>query len=298
MTTTKEPHTEATAEQTRPRGRPRSEKARTAILAAAIELLLEQVLHAMSMDDAAQHAGVSKATIYRWWPSKELLALDALATAWATPTPAAQRDTGSLRGDLLAGFRGWLRQLKQKPYGRVIAGLVAQAQTDPEFARLYREHFVQPRRAATRQLLVRGIDRGEIPADTNLELTLDLLYGPVYHRLLHGHAPLTDRFAQQVIDTVLTGITPPETKHHPGPAQTPGPAQPAAGQKSPPGGAAAPATPSRRRVRSAAGAPGPYRSRPTTPRAAGSATTGDQPTGAHASPPPRAAAADPVTPLP
>jgi len=175
----------------------------------------------MSMDDVAQRAGVSKATIYRWWPSKELLALDALATAWATPTLDTQRDTGSLRGDLLAGFRAWLRQLKQKPYGRVIAGLVAQAQTDPGFARLYREHFVEPRRAATRQLLLRAIDRGEIPADTNLDVTLDLLYGPIYHRLLHGHAPLTDRFTQQVIDAVLTGITPPANNPDPTPPRHP-----------------------------------------------------------------------------
>jgi len=217
MTTTEETSTE----ETRPRGRPRSEKARTAILAAAIDLLLEQGLHAMSMDDVAQRAGVSKATIYRWWPSKELLALDALATAWATPTPDAQRNTGSLRGDLLAGLRTWLRQLKQRPYGRVIAGLVAQAQTDPEFAKLYREHFVQPRRANTRELLRRAIDRGEIPPDTNIDVTLDLLYGPIYHRLLHGHAPLTDRFVQQVIDTVINGITPNRDQQIPPPTRNP-----------------------------------------------------------------------------
>ena len=88
------------------RGRPRSEKAKQAILTAASELLLEHGLHAMSMDDVAERAGVSKATIYRWWGSKELLALDALATAWAAPVPAAQRDTGSLRGDLLETFCG------------------------------------------------------------------------------------------------------------------------------------------------------------------------------------------------
>ena len=217
MTTTEETRTE----EPRPRGRPRSEKARTAILTAAIDLLLEQGLHAMSMDDVAQRAGVSKATIYRWWASKELLALDALATAWATPTPDAQRNTGSLRGDLLAGLRTWLRQLKQRPYGRVIAGLVAQAQTDPEFAKLYREHFVQPRRANTRELLRRAIDRGEIPPDTNIDVTLDLLYGPIYHRLLHGHAPLTDRFAQQVIDTVINGITPNRDQQIPPPTRNP-----------------------------------------------------------------------------
>ena len=199
--------TRVEAEQPR-RGRPRSEKARKAILEAAIELLLEQGLHAMSMDDVAKRAGVSKATIYRWWPSKELLALDALASEWAPPAPAAERDTGTLRGDLLARFRPWLRQLNQKPFGRVIAGLVAEAQTDPDFAQLYREHFVQPRRDATRPLLLRAIERGEIAPDTNVEVTLDLLYGPIYHRLLHGHAPLNDRFVQQVVDAVIAGNSP------------------------------------------------------------------------------------------
>jgi AcrR family transcriptional regulator len=188
-------------------GRPRSESAHQAILAAAMDLLLAKGLHAMSMEDVARQAGVSKATIYRWWPSKERLALDALAMEWATTTPAGQRRTGNLRGDLLARFRPWLRQLNRKPYARVVAGLVAEAQQNPEFAELYREHFVRPRRDATRELLVRARDRGEISAGTDLEVTLDLLYGPIYHRLLHGHAPLTERFAQQVIDHVVTAIS-------------------------------------------------------------------------------------------
>ena len=101
-----------------------------------------------------------------------------------------------------------MRQLNRKPYARVVAGLVAAAQTDAEFADLYRQHFVQPRRDATRDLLIRARDRGEIDADTDLEVTLDLLYGPIYHRLLHGHAPLTERFAQQVIDAVIVAISP------------------------------------------------------------------------------------------
>jgi AcrR family transcriptional regulator len=197
----------STAEETRSPGRPRSEKAHKAILAAAMELLLDQGLHAMSMDDVARRAGVSKATIYRWWPSKDRLALDALATEWASTPPAGQRHTGSLRGDLLTRFLPWLRQLNRKPYARVVAGLVAEAQTHPEFAELYRKHFVQPRRDATRELLLLARDRGEIAANTNLEVTLDMLYGPIYHRLLHGHAPLTERFAQQVIDNVIAAIS-------------------------------------------------------------------------------------------
>ena len=162
----------------------------------------------MSMDVVAERAGVSKATIYRWWPSKEVLALDALATEWQVTGSANSRDTGSLRGDLLARFRPWLRQLRQKPYGRVIAGLVAEAQADPEFAELYLERFVRPRREATRPLLLRAIARGEVPADADLEVALDLIYGPIYHRLLHGHAPLDDRFARSVIETALVGIAP------------------------------------------------------------------------------------------
>jgi AcrR family transcriptional regulator len=195
-----------TTPETRPRGRPRSEKARVAILDAAMTELLERGLHAMSMDDVARQAGVSKATIYRWWPSKELLALDALAAEWAASASAGERETGNLRDDLLARFRPWVRQLSSKPFARVVAGLVAEAQTDPEFAELYREHFIRPRRDATRELLDQARNRGEIAEDTDLELTLDLLYGPIYHRLLQGHAPLTERFAQQVIDHVITSI--------------------------------------------------------------------------------------------
>jgi AcrR family transcriptional regulator len=194
--------TRGLAEQPK-RGRPRSEKARKAILEAAMDLLFDRGLRAMSMDDVAKQAGVSKATIYRWWPSKELLAVDALFSEWAASLPNAERDTGTLRGDLLASFRPWLRQLNAKPFGRVIAGLVAEAQTDPEFGQLYREHFVQPRRNATRPLLLRAIERGEIAPDTNLDVALDLLYGPIYHRLLHGHGPINDRFVQQVIDAVI-----------------------------------------------------------------------------------------------
>jgi AcrR family transcriptional regulator len=196
-----------TAENTRSPGRPRSEKAHQAILTAVMELLLDQGLHAMSMDEVARRAGVSKATIYRWWPSKERLALDALAEEWAAAPPVSLRDTGKLRGDLLARFRPWLRQLNRKPYARVVAGLVAEAQTNREFAELYRSHFVQARRDATRELLLRARDRGEIAVDTDLDVTLDLLYGPIYHRLLHGHAPLTEQFVQQVINYVIAAIS-------------------------------------------------------------------------------------------
>ena len=200
------PGGEGTAEAA-PRGRPRSEKAHKAILGAAAELLLARGLSAVSMDAVAERAGVSKATIYRWWPTKETLALDALYTEWDAARPYS-RDTGSLRGDLLALLRPWARLASSRPYGRVIAALLAEAQTDPVFAAEYRQRVVEPRRDQARAVFRRAIERGEIPADTKIEVALDLLYGPLYHRLLHGHAPLTGRFAQDVIDMALSGIQP------------------------------------------------------------------------------------------
>jgi AcrR family transcriptional regulator len=188
-----------------PRGRPRSEKARKAVLDAAAELLLERGLSAVSMDAVAERAGVSKATIYRWWPTKEALALDALHTEWAAAAPDP-RATGSLRADLLALLRPWAELVRSRPFARVIAALVTEARTDPVFDAEYQQRVIKPRRDQAREVFRHAIDRGEIPADTNLEVALDLIYGPLYHRLLHGHLPLNDQFVRDVVDMALTGI--------------------------------------------------------------------------------------------
>jgi AcrR family transcriptional regulator len=190
------------------RGRPRSERARTAIVEAASELLLKHGLTAISMDAVAERAGASKATIYRWWPSKELLALDALFSDWDVVHPE-KPDTGSLDGDLLALIRPWARQLAAKPYGRVIAALLTRAQCDPEFATEYRDRFIEPRRDRGRVIFARAIERGEISADTDVEAALDLVYGPFYHRILTGHAELTDDFACTVVNYVVAAVAQP-----------------------------------------------------------------------------------------
>ena len=189
---------------TRRPGRPRSERARQAILQAAADMLLDEGMARVSMDAVAERAGVSKATIYRWWPSKERLALEALVE-W-TGTGSSPRDTGSLRGDLLALVQPWVREIRRRPFGRVIAALVTEARSNAEFAEEYRRHFVELRRVPMRAAFERAIARGEAPADLDVEVALDLIYGPIYHRLLHGHAPLTDRFATSVIDLALAGI--------------------------------------------------------------------------------------------
>ena len=199
------PMSESVASEQKRRGRPRSEKARTAILDAATELLLEQGLETVSMDEVAERAGVSKATIYRWWPSKQTLALDALYHEWDTARPEPP-DTGSLRADLLALLRPWIRRVRARPYGRVVAELVAEAQTDPEFASIYHARFVAPRREPARALLATRDRSRRAPPDIDVELALDLVYGPLYHRLLHGHAPLNDRFVRDVVDAVLAGL--------------------------------------------------------------------------------------------
>ena len=187
------------------RGRPRSEKARKAILDATADLLLARGLSAVSMDAVAERAGVSKATIYRWWPTKETLALDALYAEWAAAGPAP-RDTGTLRGDLLSLLRPWARLVGERPHARVIAALLSEAQTDPAFAEEYRRHVVEPRRALATAVFLRAVERGEIDEGTKIDVALDLIYGPLYHRLLQGHAKLTDRFVQDVVDMALNGI--------------------------------------------------------------------------------------------
>jgi AcrR family transcriptional regulator len=197
---------EPTTTEKSARGRPRSEKARQAILDAAIELLLAQGLEAVSMDEVAQRAGVSKATIYRWWPTKQTLALDALYHEWDTFRPSLP-DSGTLRADLLAITRPWIRRARERPYARVVAALVEETHTDPAFAKLYHERFVNPRRDPARAVLKRAIERGQIPKETDIELALDLIYGALFHRLLHAHAPLTNRFLENVIDATLTGVT-------------------------------------------------------------------------------------------
>jgi hypothetical protein len=95
----------------------------------------------------------------------------------------------------------------------VIAALITEAQTDPVFATEYRQRMVEPRRDQAGAVLRCAIERGEIRADTNIEAGIDLLYGPPYHRLLHGHEPLNDRFTQDVIDMALSGIQPVPDRH-------------------------------------------------------------------------------------
>jgi AcrR family transcriptional regulator len=150
----------------------------------------------------AARAGVSKATIYRRWRTKELLALDALFHAWAA-THGPARVTGGLQADLFSLLRPWVQLLRKRPYGPVIAALIAEAQTNAGFAAEYRTRFDGPRREQARAIFGRAIERGEAAAGTDVELALDLLYGPIYHRLFHGNAPLDEPFLRAVVESAV-----------------------------------------------------------------------------------------------
>src|ERR1019366_5015136 len=161
------------AEQPARRGRPRSEAADRAILHAATGLLAERGLSGMSIEEVAARAGVGKATIYRRWPSRGVLALDAFLAEFQQQQPLP--DTGTLRGDLLGALTAWVRAVTQSSAGRMLAGLIAEAQ-----------------RAQHTIMLERAIERGELSGTVDKEVLLDLLFGAAYHRLLHGHQPLSD----------------------------------------------------------------------------------------------------------
>jgi AcrR family transcriptional regulator len=187
-----------------PRGRPRSQRAHQAVLDAANEILEERGFVDLTIDEVAQRAGVSKATIYRWWPTKGTLVFEAFSTDFLTRHP--DPDTGSLHGDLLAALRAWVRVVKGTVKGRTLVGLIAEVQRDSELAQIWREQFVGPVRAQHLPMVDRAIERGEVSASTDPEVVLDLIYGAAYHRLLQSHLPLSDQFVRTVVTTVVGGV--------------------------------------------------------------------------------------------
>jgi len=186
------------------RGRPRSQEADRAILTAAAELLAERGLAAMSIEEVAARAGVGKTTIYRRWPSKGLLALDAFVASFREEQPLP--DTGTLRGDLLAALHAWVRAVTQTPMGSMLTGLIAEAQHDAELRGAWRDRVIEPLRSQHRIMLDRAIARGEIPPGVERDVVLDLFFGAAEHRLLLGHLPMSDDFIADVVDVILAGV--------------------------------------------------------------------------------------------
>lgn len=187
-------------------GRPRSETAQAAILDAAIELMLDRGVESVSIEEVAAKAGSSKATIYRWWPSKEHLALDALDRALSSARRPPAAETGSLRESVLAVFLALVRQFEERPFGRVFAGVMAHAQTNPEYAKLYVDRFVAPRRLDMHPTFDAAVERGELPAGTDYDFALELIFSPFWTRLLHGYGPYDDAWVERIVDAALAGL--------------------------------------------------------------------------------------------
>jgi AcrR family transcriptional regulator len=196
--------TESVASMPTPRGRPRSQRAHQAILDATNEILEELGFVDLTIDEVAQRAGVSKTTIYRRWSTKGTLVFEAFSADFLALQPLP--DTGSLRGDLLAALRAWIRAVKGTVRGRTLVGLIAEVQRDPELAEIWRERFIGPVRAHHRVMVDRAVARGELVPDAAPEVVLDVVYGAAYHRLLQSHLPLSDRFAQAVVDAATAGV--------------------------------------------------------------------------------------------
>ena len=196
-----------TAGEPRRPGRPRSERADRAIIDAALSLFAEHGVEGLCIEEVAARAGVGKATVYRRWPSRGALALDAFLTEFEEQQPLP--DTGSFHGDLLAALRSWMRSVTRTPAGHMLTGLVGEAQRDPALAAAWRDRVIEPLRARSTILLDRAISRGEIPADVDKDVVLDMMFGSAYHRLLNGHRPLTDQFARQVVDIIVAGVAGP-----------------------------------------------------------------------------------------
>jgi AcrR family transcriptional regulator len=188
------------------RGRRRSERSHEAIIAATQELLVERSYPELTIEAIAARAGVGKQTIYRWWPSKAALVLEAyLAGSDAVALPAEGK---TAREDIRA-LLGWLIAVLAQPIGgHVVAGLVADLQHDADLAEGFHRDVVPARRAAMLAALERARARGEIRADTDLELAVDTLHGAVFYRLLLSGEPLDDAFVERLASQVLDGVTP------------------------------------------------------------------------------------------
>lgn len=176
-------------------GRRRNAEARDAILDATFELLRTRGTTGVTIDAIAEAAGVGRQTIYRWWPSKGAVAAEAMARRASAIVPA--RDTGTFRADLTQFLADSFAGLEDPGMRHALRQLISAAQADEHVAEVLAD-FTAQRRAALRALLERGQAGGDLSAEANLDLLVDVAYGVLWYRLLIGHAPLDSRAARDL----------------------------------------------------------------------------------------------------
>lgn len=183
-------------------GRPRNEGARRAILAAAYAILVEDGLSQFSIEAVALKSGVARTTIYRWWPTKGVLAMESFLEAFRPQLMYAHTD------DAAVDFRNLIGSLSNAlsgPAGRIAASVVAEGQRDLETRRLFVEAFSEPLRQESRRLIQRGIEQGRFRDDLNISLVLDAAVGAIYLRLLLC-LPIDPTWSTALVNTLLQGV--------------------------------------------------------------------------------------------
>jgi AcrR family transcriptional regulator len=185
------------------RGRPRNVKARQAILRAARELLEEGGLAAVTMEGMAHRAGVGKPTIYRSWPNSHAVAMAAFLESTAPITGV--HNSSSAINDLRVQLHKIATVFSTKT-GRNVAAMIAAAQSETELAKAFRNHFILESRKEGLRILERAVEQKELRDDLDFDVVLDLIYAPLYFRLLVGHGPLDKKFTDLIIDELLKGL--------------------------------------------------------------------------------------------
>lgn len=183
---------------------PRVERTRRAVLAATADLLVERGFEGLSTEEIATRSGVARSTIYRNWPDRAELLIEAVQQHME---PVADPDTGDLRRDLIAVFGVLARALDPAtPLGRMLPSLLSAAERDPDLRRLHREAAAQ-RRQLAEQVLRRGIDRGRLPADVDAAAAATTVTATLYYRRLISGEALDERAVADLVDALLTGLT-------------------------------------------------------------------------------------------
>ncbi|GAA4665951.1 MULTISPECIES: TetR/AcrR family transcriptional regulator [Amycolatopsis] len=183
------------------RGRPRSEEARRAILDTALRLCERDGYRQLTIKTLADEAGVGRQTVYRWWPDKAQVLLDALIDLRERALGSRLAETG----DTLRDVRNLLAvtfDLTHEITGKALVGLLADAQDDPELSRRLQDTVIAPRRAALEALLRRGVESGVLAENVALPLVVDFAFGTMWYRLLHHHAPVDAALAAEVTDAI------------------------------------------------------------------------------------------------
>lgn len=199
----REPLSQATSSRRSP-GRPRSDESREAILKATNDLLEEAGFANLSIEGISERAGVGKATIYRWWKSKGTLAIEAFLKG--VEPKIAFPHTSSASVDLRLQMRS-VAEVYRGRTGKLVRELIALGQSDPETRQLFIDGYLMPRRTVAKEVLQRAINQGELKNWIDLEIIVDMLYGPIFHRMLTSHAPIDDAFVDVLLTSLLEGIT-------------------------------------------------------------------------------------------